>query len=127
MITRGNLVSTADLLTTVVSDTPIYASFSTDEQTYLKYASAQRGGGGPVYMGLMTETGFPHEGKLHFLDNAVDARSGTISGRAIFDNADGAFTRACSPGAPGQPGHPSGRLVPEQALGPISASAMCWC
>jgi multidrug efflux system membrane fusion protein len=92
MITRGNLVSPADLLTTVVSDGPIYASFSTDEQTYLKYAKAQRDGEGPVYMGLMTETGFPHQGKLQFLDNAIDAHSGTIGGRAVFDNADGAFT-----------------------------------
>jgi multidrug efflux system membrane fusion protein len=92
MITRGNLVTPTDLLTTVVSDGPIYAAFSTDEQTYLKYAEAQRGGEGPVYMGLMTEAGFPHQGKLHFLDNAVDAHSGTISGRAVFDNADGAFT-----------------------------------
>jgi multidrug efflux system membrane fusion protein len=92
MITRGNLVTTSDLLTTLVSDGPIYATFNTDEQTYLKYANAQRGGQGPVYMGLMTEAGFPHQGKLHFLDNAVDAHSGTISGRAVFDNADGAFT-----------------------------------
>jgi RND family efflux transporter MFP subunit len=118
MITRGNLVTPADLLTTVVSDTPIYATFNTDEQTYLKYAAAQRGDEAPVYMGLMTEQGFPHVGKLHFLDNAVDARSGTISGRAVFDNADGAFTpglfarirlvsRNVKPVA----------LAPEQALG----------
>ncbi|HEY2659505.1 MAG TPA: efflux RND transporter periplasmic adaptor subunit [Caulobacteraceae bacterium] len=118
MVTRGNLVTPSDLLTTVVSDTPIYAAFNTDEQTYLKYAEAQRGGEGPVYMGLMTEDGFPHQGKLHFLDNAVDAHSGTISGRAIFDNADGALTpglfarvrlvsRQVQPAA----------LVPEQALG----------
>ena len=92
VITRGNLVTPADLLTTVVSDTPIYATFNADEQTYLKYAAAQRNDGAPVYMGLMNEQGFPHLGKLHFLDNAVDAHSGTISGRALFDNADGAFT-----------------------------------
>ncbi|MGA0601915.1 efflux RND transporter periplasmic adaptor subunit [Caulobacter sp. KR2-114] len=118
MITRGNLVTPADLLTTVVSDTPIYAAFNTDEQTYLKYAASQRGDGAPVYMGLMTEQGFPHAGKLHFLDNAVDAHSGTIAGRAVFDNADGAFTpglfarirlvsQTSSPVA----------LAPEQALG----------
>lgn len=118
MITRGNLVTPSDLLTTVVSDGPIYATFNTDEQTYLKYAKAQRGGEGPVYMGLMTEAGFPHQGKLKFLDNAVDAHSGTISGRAVFDNAGGAFTpglfarvrlvsREVQPVA----------LAPEQALG----------
>ena len=118
MITRGNLVTTSDLLTTVVSDTPIYAAFNTDEQSYLKYAEAQRGGQGPVYMGLMTDKGYPRVGKLQFLDNVVDVRSGTIAGRAVFDNADGALTpglfarirlvsRNSAPAA----------LVPEQALG----------
>jgi RND family efflux transporter MFP subunit len=91
-ITRGNLVTPSDLLTTVVSDGPIYASFNTDEQTYLRYAAADRGKGGPVYMGLMGEEGYPHVGKLQFLDNALDAKSGTINGRAVFDNRDGQFT-----------------------------------
>ena len=45
-ITPGNLITTADLLTTVVSDGPIYATFNTDEQTYLKHASAERGKAG---------------------------------------------------------------------------------
>jgi RND family efflux transporter MFP subunit len=92
IITRGNLVTQASLLTTVVSDTPIYAEFNADEQTFLKYAAAERGKNGPVYMGLMTEDGYPHVGKLSFIDNALDAKSGTINGRAIFANADGRFT-----------------------------------
>ena len=92
LITRGNLVTTASLLTTVVSDGPIYATFNADEQTFLKYAEAQRGQGGPVYMGLMTETGFPRKGRLQFLDNSIDPKSGTIDGRALFDNADGKLT-----------------------------------
>jgi multidrug efflux system membrane fusion protein len=92
LITRGNLVSPTDLLTTVVSDGPIYASFNADEQTFLKYLALQRGGGSPVYMGLMTEDGFPHAGRLQFLDNRVDARSGTIDGRAFFANSDGRLT-----------------------------------
>lgn len=92
VITPGNLVTTADLLTTVVSDGPIYATFNTDEQTYLKYAADERGKPAPVYLGLMNEDGFPHKGALAFIDNAVDGKSGTISGRALFDNADGQFT-----------------------------------
>ncbi|RAK52737.1 efflux RND transporter periplasmic adaptor subunit [Phenylobacterium deserti] len=118
LITRGNLVTPSDLLTTIVSDGPIYAAFNTDEQTYLKYAAAQRGDASPVLMGLMTEEGFPHRGRLQFIDNAVDARSGTIVARAVFDNRDAAFTpglfarvRLVS-GAP-QPV----ALVPELALG----------
>jgi multidrug efflux system membrane fusion protein len=118
LITRGNLVTPQDLLTTVVSDTPIYAAFTTDEQTYLKYAAAERGGHEPVYMGLMTEAGYPHVGQLHFLDNALDAKSGTIAGRAVFDNANGAFTPGLfarirlvsNEAAPAA-------IVPEQALG----------
>jgi multidrug efflux pump subunit AcrA (membrane-fusion protein) len=43
-------------------------------------------------MGLMTEDGYPHQGQLKFIDNAMDAKSGTINGRAIFANADGRFT-----------------------------------
>jgi multidrug efflux system membrane fusion protein len=91
-ITKGNLVSTTDRLTTVVSDGPIYASFDTDEQTYLKYASAERGKAAPVYLGLLDETGFPHKGTLTFIDNVVSEKSGTINGRGLFDNADGRFT-----------------------------------
>lgn len=92
VITRGNLVTTASLLTTVVSDGKIYASFNTDEQTYLKYASAQRGQAAPVELGLMTEDGFPHQGTLQFLDNAMDPKSGTINGRAVFEDPDGTLT-----------------------------------
>lgn len=118
VITPGNLVTTSDLLTTVVSDGPIYASFNTDEQTYLKYASSERGKASPVYLGLMNEDGFPHKGKLAFIDNAVDGRSGTINGRAIFDNPDGAFT----PGLFARIRLVSSKtesdaLVPERALG----------
>ena len=102
----------------MVSDGPIYASFNTDEQTYLKYASAERGKAAPVYLGLMTEDGFPHQGKLSFIDNAVDVKSGTINGRAIFDNADGKFT----PGLFARIKLVSSKtetvaLVPERALG----------
>jgi RND family efflux transporter MFP subunit len=118
VITRGNLVSTSDLLTTVVSDGPIYATFNTDEQTYLRYASTERDRPAPVYLGLMTEDGFPHEGRLAFIDNAIDVKSGTISGRAIFDNSEGQFTPglfarirlvSSTPETVG--------LVPERALG----------
>ncbi|THD50533.1 MAG: efflux RND transporter periplasmic adaptor subunit [Phenylobacterium sp.] len=92
VITRGNLVTPASLLTTVVSEAPIYAAFNADEQAFLKYAGGQRGKGGAVLVGLATETGFPHRGHLAFLDNAVDAGSGTISARALLDNADRALT-----------------------------------
>jgi multidrug efflux system membrane fusion protein len=101
LITAGNLVSSTDLLTTVVSDDPIYAYFDTDEATYLKFtrlepAHSGRDGAGavssPVFMGLVGEQGYPHRGRLDFIDNRVDARSSTIHVRAVFDNKDGRFT-----------------------------------
>ena len=98
LITAGNLVSNASILTTVVSDDPVYAYFDADEQTYLKFAT--RGGSSDgtngsqdsVYMGLIDEQGYPHAGRLDFVDNQVDPQSGTIRGRAVFDNKDSRFT-----------------------------------
>jgi membrane fusion protein, multidrug efflux system len=95
LITAGNLVSNTSILTTVVSDDPVYAYFDADEQTYLKFAP--RGGEGAhdaqsVYMGLIDEDDYPHAGRLDFVDNQVDPQSGTIRGRAVFDNKDGRFT-----------------------------------
>lgn len=100
LITPGNLVSNASALTTVVSDDPIYAYFDADEATYLAFIehAAAAGGKGdarrnaPVYMGLVDESGYPHVGRLDFLDNQVNAHSGTIRARAVFDNKDGHFT-----------------------------------
>jgi multidrug efflux system membrane fusion protein len=105
LITPGNLVSNTNLLTTVVSDDPIYAYFDTDEATYLKFTQLQNkdrmasrersghgGGSSPVFMGLVGEQGYPHQGQLDFVDNQVDARSSTIHARAVFDNKDGRFT-----------------------------------
>lgn len=92
LITPGNLVGTTSVLTTVVSDNPVYAYFDADEQTYLRFAHGATRGTSPVYMGLADEQGYPHEGRLDFVDNEVDAKSGTIRARAVFDNHDGQFT-----------------------------------
>ncbi len=127
VITRGNLVTPSDLLTTVVSDAPIYATFNADEQTFLKYASAERGKASPVYMGLMTEDGYPHQGQLKFIDNALDAKSGTINGRAIFANADGRFTPACSPASAwSATPRPPWPWLPTARWRPTWASATSW-
>ena len=96
-ITAGNLV-TADVtpLTSVVSTDKVYAYFDADERVYLKYTQlareGQRGQATPVYLGLTNETGNPHLGQMNFVDNQVNPRTGTIRGRAVFDNRDGQFT-----------------------------------
>jgi multidrug efflux system membrane fusion protein len=91
VVTAGNLVDGSTLLTTVVSDSPVFAYFDVDEQTYLDHL---QGGAGSddVYVGLINEQGYPHRARLDFVDNQIDPTHGTIRARAVLDNADGAFT-----------------------------------
>jgi RND family efflux transporter MFP subunit len=103
IVTEGNLVSSgpgeATLLTTVVSLDPVYASFDADEQIFLRYTA---GGGAasrrarstelPIRMALANDEGFPRQGHMDFLDNQLDAATGTIRGRALFRNPDGLLT-----------------------------------
>jgi multidrug efflux system membrane fusion protein len=95
-ITVGNLVQgegpNSPLLTTVVSSNPIYASFEADENAFLKYVGKARGGALTVAVGLADEQGFPHSGKLNFVDNRIDPQSGTVRMRAILDNNERRFT-----------------------------------
>jgi multidrug efflux system membrane fusion protein len=98
-ITEGNLVNAGEShLTTVVSTDKVYAYFDADERVFLKYVELARQAGvqtrdaSPVYLGLSSEEGHPHLGQLDFIDNQVNPQTGTIRGRAVFDNADGRFT-----------------------------------
>ncbi|MGG2397827.1 multidrug efflux RND transporter periplasmic adaptor subunit MexE [Pseudomonas sp. SH1-B] len=98
-ITEGNLVGAGEsLLTSVVSTDKVYAYFDADERAFLKYVELARQSGSdargasPVYLGLSDESDYPHLGQLDFLDNQVNPRTGTIRGRAVFDNQDGRFT-----------------------------------
>jgi multidrug efflux system membrane fusion protein len=98
VITAGNLVTSASLLTTLVSDDPVYVYFDADEQTYLRYAKAKHNsahagdGVSDVFIGLVDEDGYPHSGQLNFIDNQVDATTGTIRARAALANPDGRYT-----------------------------------
>lgn len=98
-ITVGNLVDAggnAPILTTVVSNRPIYADFEIDEKTYLRYTRGANGESQavsqiPVTMNLATEIGAPHIGRIESFDNQLNPASGTIRVRAIFENTDGAL------------------------------------
>lgn len=100
MITKGNLVAAGNtLLTTIVSVDKVYAYFDADEKTFLKYMQlakdgtrpSSRDGKNPVYMSLANEADYPHEGYIDFIDNQVNPTTGTIRGRAVFDNNQGDF------------------------------------
>ena len=127
-VTVGNLVAAgpgAPVLTTLVSVSPIYASFDADEQVVGKALKDLPGGATtraldliPVQMGTAATTGTPFDGKLQLIDNQVDAKSGTVRVRAAFDNKDGSlipgqFARIRM----GQARTTSVMLVSERAIG----------
>ena len=97
LVTSGNFVTNGQtLLTTLVSLDPIYVSFDGDEKVYLKYTKLSRDGAhdgrNPVQVGLADESGYPHQGVMVFVDNALDPATGTIRSRALLDNRDRLFT-----------------------------------
>jgi len=98
----GNLVAAgpgAPVLTTLVSVSPIYASFDADEQVVARALHDLPGGASararlesiPVQMGTAATTDTPINGRLQLIDNQVDAKSGTVRVRAVFDNPDGSL------------------------------------
>jgi RND family efflux transporter MFP subunit len=103
-VSIGNLVTggtsgNTSLLATIESIDPIRFEFTLDEASYLRYgdlttdgAGANRGLTLPVKLKLLNESAFSHEGKMDFVDNAIDRSSSTIRARAVFPNPDGRFT-----------------------------------
>ncbi len=121
-VTIGNLVAAgpgAPVLTTLVSVSPIYASFDADEQVVARAlaelpgpAATARGNLETIPVLMTTAIGGDQtvHGKLQLVDNQVNAKSGTVRLRAIFDNRDGSLI-------PGQFAHLKlGRASPVQAL-----------
>jgi RND family efflux transporter MFP subunit len=105
-VSPGNLVTggtagNTTLLATIVSTNPIHFEFTFDEASYLRYERisktggqdiASRGAGVPVSLKLIDENDFVHRGRMDFVDNVIDRSTGTIRGRAVFDNPNGVFT-----------------------------------
>jgi RND family efflux transporter MFP subunit len=100
-VTTGNFVNAGNtVLTSVVSLDPIYVSFEGDEQTFLKYNELAKRGERPsardeanlINIGLANEADFPHTATMNFVDNALNAETGTIRMRALVSNPDRLFT-----------------------------------
>jgi RND family efflux transporter MFP subunit len=119
-VTAGNLVAAGDpVLTTIVSQDKVHAWFDAPETLYLRFQQAAREGkSAVVQMGLADEEGYPHAGKLDFIDNRLNPATATIRVRAVFDNAKGRFTPGLSARLKlaGNAGYDA-VLVPERAIG----------
>ena len=131
LVSPGNLVTggasgNTTLLATIVSTDPIYFDFTFDEASYLHYERlgkdgsdvASRRGGVEVALKLIDESGFPHKGRMDFVNNVINTSTGTILARAVFDNPNGVFTpgmfaRIRVPAS----SHYEALLVPDAAIG----------
>ena len=118
-VTAGNVVDTSVVLTSIAGVSLVYAYFDGSEQTYLKIRSAPAGTRAPtVRMGLANEQGFPHEGRLDFVDNRLNAQTGAIRLRASFDNGKGQYTPGLATRLLLEDPTPyTATLVPERAIG----------
>ena len=122
-ITEGNLVQSgagAPLLTTVVSNDVVYADFEVDENTYIqsiRNLGDKKISDIPVRINIL-DGELEYKGKIHSVDNRIDATSGTIRVRSIFENKD----KLLLPGmtvtvAVGSPADKKQIIITERAIG----------
>jgi RND family efflux transporter MFP subunit len=125
LISEGNLINANQtVLTNIVSIDPIQFYFDVDERSYLAYMRQQSGFSGngdapnKVLLTMSDERAAPRSGRLDFVDNRLDAASGTVRARAVFDNKDmfltpGLFGRVTVSGSDPY----RGVLIPDEAVG----------
>jgi RND family efflux transporter MFP subunit len=119
------VVANTTPLTRVVTLDPIWFDFEGAESFYLKYVRQDQSGErrssryapNPVEVQLADETGYPHKGRMVFVDNAIDTHSGTIRAQAELPNPDGFLT----PGMFGRArllgsGAYKAMLIPDEAI-----------
>ncbi len=104
MVDPGNLVKADDtMMTTIVSQDPLYVYFDVNEHTMLQIRRLIQEGKArvksekevPLLVALSDEKDsegnniYPHEGAVDFTDNRVDINTGTLRFRAKLSNPDG--------------------------------------
>src|SRR5438105_8080744 len=128
LVSVGELVGAASptQLATIVSLDPIYVNFNVNEHDVLRIrAQAARQGltaadlkSVPIEVGLQTETGYPHQGKLGYAAPTINQSTGTLAVRGLVANSTrvsfpGYFVRVRVP----VDQQPNALLVPDTALG----------
>lgn len=128
LVSVGELVgvSSPTQLATIVAMDPIYVNFNVNERDVLRIrADARRKGltsadlkQTPVEVGLQTDNGYPHVGKLDYAAPTINQSTGTLAVRGIIPNAQrvllpGLFVRVRVPVEKQE----NALLVPDTALG----------
>ena len=136
MMDVGNMVKADDTTLTYMANLdPMYVYFDVDERTYLKIyrplaarqITLEEVQEMPVSMGLTDEKGYPHEGKINFVDNHIDTNSGSVWLRGVFRNP----TKLLTPGLFVRVKLPIGDphravLIPERALATDQGQKTAW-
>ncbi len=137
LVSVGELVgaSSPTQLATIVALDPIWVNFNVNEQDVLRIrAEARRRGMTaddlrqlPIEVGLQTETGFPHKGRLDYAAVTLNQSTGTLPVRGVLPNSDrallpGFFVRVRVPIDQEQ----NALFVPDVALGATRPDAICW-
>jgi len=128
LVSVGELVgaSSPTQLATIVQLDPIYVNFNVNEQDVLRIRAAAARKGltakdlkeTPIEVGLQTDTGYPHKGKLDYAAPTINQSTGTLAVRGVLPNADrlllpGYYVRVRVPLDQEQ----NALLVPDVALG----------
>ncbi|MEA2837009.1 MAG: hypothetical protein QOD89_1559 [Bradyrhizobium sp.] len=128
LVSVGELVgvSSPTQLATIVALDPIYVNFNVNEQDVLRIREDARRRGMtvnelrqlPIEVGLQTEAGYPHKGKLDYVSPSINQSTGTLAVRGVLPNPDrvllpGMFVRIRVP----YDEQNSALLVPDAALG----------
>jgi RND family efflux transporter MFP subunit len=128
LVSVGELVGVASptQLATIVALDPIYVNFNVNEQDVLRVREEARRRGMtvndikqlPIEVGLQTEIGYPHKGKLDYVSPTINQSTGTLAVRGVLQNPDrvllpGYFVRTRVPFDEQK----DALLVPDAALG----------
>ncbi len=124
-LTVGNVVDIGDTLTSVVRQDPVYVVFDVPERAVLRWDRVIKTMKGAKFsesvsanVGLLSEKGFPRPAHVDFIDNQVNANTGTLKVRAVLENDDrsarvGMYARVR---LSLKQSHPT-LLIPERAVG----------
>ena len=102
----------------MVSQNPVYVYFDPDEHSYLNYLKTLKTvSGTSVRIGLANDETLPYVGELNFLDNQVNATTGTVRARATVDNSERLLTPGLYAKVQLSVGDPAPAiLVPDRAI-----------
>ena len=101
LVDVGNMVIGGDvqgtLLTTIVQEDPVQFYFEVSEADFLRYARLDQSGdrvasrktANAISVKLLDEKEFLHHGVMDFVDNELNATTGTVQGRGLLPNPDG--------------------------------------